>query len=155
MSFADEMMNLGEKLVTSSNNRINDTRTIVRNTRKMINKFHQDNKQMGRDLRNNLNEFRENLESNTGKMMRTFKNEHKEMARKQGNKLEEFTNNLAHTTNGYMRKCRKNRMDMHDMFEDAHKNFMRCMQEIEREKKHPSSSFEPTTPNRHKKKTRH
>lgn len=158
MSFADEMMNLGEKLVTSSNNRINDTRTILRNTRKMINKFHLDNKTMARELRDNLNEFRENLESNTGKMMRTFRNEHKEMAKKQGDKLEEFTNNLTHNTNGYMRKCRKNRMDMHDMFEQAHKNFMRCMHEIERKKKHPSSSFEPEIPTkqkRHKKRTRH
>ena len=158
MSFAEEMMNLGQKLVASSDNRMHATATSRNNTRKMINKFHQDNGRMARELKDNLNEFRENLESNTGKIMRRFKSEHKEMSRDQNKRLTEFTDNLAHDVGGYMKKCNKKRLEMHNMFEQAHKNFLHCMREIERKKKHPSARFEREEPKnspRKKKRTRH
>lgn len=151
MSFADEMMNLGEKLVTSSNNRINDTR-------KTLSKFHQDHKIMARNQRNNLNEFRENLELNTDKTLCRFRNDHREMAKKQNRELVAFTDELTQNTKGYLRKCHKQQMELHDMFEQAHKNFFRCMREIERKKKHPSAKFECEEPRktpRKKKRTRH
>ena len=158
MGFADEMMNLGEKLVTSCENRMHAVSTNRDNTRKMVNKFHQDNRHMARELKNNLNEFRENLESNTNKMVCRFRNEHKEMSKSQNKRLEEFTDNLAHNVKEYMKKCNKTRMGLHDMFAQAHKNFLHCMREIERKKKHPSAKFECEEPRktpRKKKRTRH
>lgn len=151
MGFAEEMMNLGEKLVTSCENRIDGTK-------KMLNTFHQDHKHMARNQCNNLNEFRENLESNTDKELRRFRNEHKEMAKKQNRELAAFTGELTQNVKGYLRKCHKQQMDLHNMFEQAHKNFLHCMREIERKKKHPFARPEREEPRRtprKKRRTRH
>lgn len=158
MGFAEEMLNLGEKLVASCDNRMHAAAANRNNTRKMVNKFHQDNRHMARELRNNLNEFRENLESNTDKTLRRFRNEHKEMSKKQGKQLEDFTNDLTRDVKGHLRKCNRRRMDMHDMFGEAHKNFLHCMREIGRKQRNPSARFEREEPRKtpHKKKrTRH
>lgn len=136
MGFAEEMLNLGEKLVSSCDARIGGNKNMVRNTRHMINNFHHNNRQMARELKSNLNEFSNNLSSNTLKMRRRFKREHGEMANNQRENLEEFTNGLFRNVGGFLRKCNKTRMGLHNMFFQAHKNFLNCMSEIERKKRH-------------------
>lgn len=151
MGFAEEMTNLGEKLVASCENRIDGTK-------KMLNTFHQNHRNMARNQRNNLNEFRENLESNTDKVLRRFRNEHREMAKKQNKELAAFTGELTQSTKGYLKKCHKQQMELHDMFAQAHKNFLHCMREIERKKRNPSARIdreEPRKTPRKKKRTRH
>lgn len=162
MGFAEDMLNLGEKLVTSCDGRISGNKNMVKNTRNMINKFHHNNRQMARELKNDLNEFTNNLSSNTTKMRRRFHKEHKEMSEAQNERLEEFTSNLFRNVGGFLRKCNKTRMGMHNMFMQAHKNFLNCMNEIERKKRHAHNfreEPEPRTRTKHtkrrKKRTRH
>lgn len=163
MGFAEDMLNLGEKLTASCDGRISSNRNMVRNTRNMINKFHHNNRQMARELKDNLNEFSNNLSSNTTKMRRRFSKEHNEMSEAQNERLEEFTNNLFRNVGGFLRKCNKTRMGMHNMFMQAHKNFLSCMDEIARKKRHAHNfreEPEPRTHKRHfkkgkKKRTRH
>lgn len=136
MGFAEEMLNLGEKLVSSCEARINGNKSMVRNTRNMINGFHHDNRQMARELKSNLREFSNDLSSNTNKMRRRFKKEHGEMADAQRENLEEFTNGLFRNVGGFLKKCNRTRMGMHNVFVQAHKNFLNCMGEVGRKKRH-------------------
>lgn len=156
MSFAEEMLNLGEKLITSCEGRISFNKNMIKNTGNMLNKFHRDNRQMGRELRNNLGEFTENLSDNVHKMRKCFKNEHKEMAKNQQENLSEFTNNMSRNVGGFIRKCHKKQVELHNMFAQAHKNFFNCMKEIERKKKHPHKFTEnPPLKRGRKKKSVH
>lgn len=151
MGFSEDMMNLGEKLLSSCENRRGEVRGMILNTRKTLGRFHSENKQMAKNLRRDLCEFKDNLEGNTHKMMRRFKNEHRDMARKQKGNLCDFMDNLVHNTGGFIRKCHKKRNDMHTMFMQAHKSFCTCMREIEKMKR--SSPHAPRKSGKvHKKK---
>ncbi len=148
MGFSEDMMNLGEKLLSSCENRRGSVRGMLQNTRRTLVRFNSENRQMARNLRRNLCEFKEGLEDNTHKMMRRFKNEHRDMAKKQCGNLCDFMDNLVHTTGGFIKRCHKKRNDMHNMFMQAHKSFMSCMHEIEKMKRHPFNSRSTHEPRR-------
>lgn len=154
MGFSEDMMNLGEKLLSSCENRRESVRGMLQNTQKTLTRFNTENKQMAKNLKRNLGEFKEGLEDNTHKMMRRFKNEHRDMAKKQRGNLCDFVDKLVHTTGGFIKKCHKKRNDMHNMFMQAHKSFQTCMREIEKMKK--SSPHAPHKGKKaHKKRTSH
>jgi hypothetical protein len=134
MGFPEDMMNLGEKLLSSCENRKEAVRGIVQNTRKTLTRFKSENRQMAKNLRHNLCEFKDGLEDNTHKMMRRFRAGHKDMAKKQRGNLRDFMDTLVHTTGGFIRKCHKKHNDMHNMFVQAHKSFLSCMRGIEKMK---------------------
>lgn len=142
MSFAEEMMNLGEKLISSCENRLSNEKYRMNNEKKR---------------QNDREEFCKNLTSNTGKTLHQFYNQHKTMAKNQRENLCEFTQNLTHNVGGFLKKCHKEQSNLHNMLQLAHKNFMGCMREIERKKKKGFFSPEPTFPKRGKpkKRTRH
>ena len=156
MGFAEEMQNLGEKLLSSCNVRIDGTKS-------MLNGFNNDHRQMAREQKSNLREFTNNLSSDTTKMRRRFRKEHGEMSEAQSENLEAFTNGLSRNVKGMLTKFDKAQKDLHNMFAQAHKNFFKCMKEIERKKGHSTRSIredaEPHAPKKasgqKKKKTSH
>ena len=156
MGFAEEMQNLGEKLIGSCDARISGTK-------KMLSGFHNDHRQMARELKNKLNEFTNNLSSDTTKMRRRFMKEHGEMSEAQSENLEAFTKGLSRNVGSMLKKFDKEQKDLHNMFAQAHKNFFKCMKEIERKKGHSTRSIredaEPHAPKKasgqKKKKTSH
>lgn len=144
MGFAEEMLNLGEKLVTSHENRVGYNKNMLR-------RFHNEHNQMARHLRNNLNEFTENLNDNVTKLRRRFRGEHKAMAKDQRENLGEFTNDLTRNVKGFIKKCHGEQMKTYNMFALAHKNFTNCMKELERKKRH-ASFREESEPSAHRKR---
>ncbi len=131
MGFAEEMTNLGEKLLASYENRMNNEQNRLKDARR---------------LKNNLKEFKEfteNLSDNVDKLRRRFRSEHKTMAKDLREKLHEIPINLSKNVSGFLKKCHKEQAGVHNMFAQAHKNFTNCMKELARKKGHAHKFTEP------------
>jgi hypothetical protein len=84
MGLAEQFTNLGEDFVASFNERVNflgqnivETKRLLSNTPKLLNKFRNEHKVMGKKLRADLGIFVDNLTDNVGKILNKFQKEQK------------------------------------------------------------------------------
>lgn len=132
MGFSEEMTNMGQNFVKSFDQRVHDVKDILNNTHRFLGKTRADHRNMARKQRQFLNQFADGLSEDTGGLLKRFHSIQKEMAKKQAQFLKKFTDNNSEEVGDFLDDCYKKQKALHNMFRQAHNNFVKAMKEIAR-----------------------
>lgn len=135
MGFAQEMENLGQGMVSSFDNRINDVKRILSSSHTLQRKLHNDNNGLFKQTHNFLNNFRSEHKDMSRKQNQSLRNFTKELHNKETNGQKERTKFCRNTSQGvenYLEKCDNEQRKTHNELMNAHKNFQRAIKEMAR-----------------------
>lgn len=139
MSFLEEMTNLGENLLHAAQNRKKDVGVVIGSTQRFLDNTRSKQRENAKKQRQFLGKFTDGLSNfvddfsqRNHNMISCFHKRHREMAKKQSDFLEDFTEKNSATVGTFLGKCNKERMKFRGGLDQAHKNFMHSMLEIEK-----------------------
>lgn len=127
MSFAEEMMNLGENLAKSSERRLEDVSRIFRDTHKTRRDNYTKHHEMAKNQRRFLGNFVDHLATDTDSLLSDFAKRHEEMRKKQTQFLRGFVKKTEKEVTDFLGECSEKQQSLRKMFDKAHDNFQRAM----------------------------
>lgn len=139
MSFLEEMTNLGENLLRAAQNRKKNVGVIIGSTQRLLDNTRRGQRENAKKqhqflgkFTDGLSEFADGFSQKNRNMMSGFHKQHREAAKKQSNFLENFTEKNSAIVGSFLGKCNKDRMKFRGELDQAHKNFIHSLREIEK-----------------------
>lgn len=139
MSFLEEMTNLGENLLHAAQNRKKDVGIIIGSTQRFLGNTRREQRENAKKqhqflgkFTDDLSKFVDDFSQETQGLISGFHKRHREIAKKQFNFLKDFAGKNNEYVGTFLGKCNKERMKFRGALDQAHKNFVHSMREIEK-----------------------